>query len=116
MEGGEGVNATTALPEWLQYLWAISGSTALCLAILWTAAIFYPYLRRMERKQDRALALGEQTARLLADVQRDVAPLLADADRLIQSAGPVVQDVGRAVQAWTPRTVEENCTVSRLSL
>jgi hypothetical protein len=85
--------AAPSLPEWLQYVWAISGSSALLLAVIWTLFIFFPYLKRMERKQDRGLEIAEQTAIVLNDTQDKVIPIVDKADEVITKVDKIVSKV-----------------------
>jgi hypothetical protein len=100
--------STTSLPEWLQYLWAISGSTALILAIFWTGCIFFPYLRRTERKMDESLEIAKITTKILTDLEARLIPIidkLADTvdalPKIMEDVGGVVHEVRGAVETFT---------------
>lgn len=83
----------TSLPVWAQWVWWGAALAMLALAVLWALVIFWPYLRRMEKKTDIGLKKHDETARLLADL----GVKLTDALTGLASS----QKVGIAVQVLT---------------
>jgi hypothetical protein len=90
-------DVASGIPHWLQMVWAISGSTALILAVFWTLFIFYPYLRRMERKQDEALKIGHATAKILDDLEAKLLPIIDKLSETVNQLPGIMGDVGKVI-------------------
>jgi len=98
--------SAASIPHWLQMVWAISGSTALILAIVWTIFIFYPYLRRMEAKQDKALEMGAETSKILQEVQKSLNPIIEDIRTIVHEVRATLDQVKGALDEGTIKKIE----------
>lgn len=87
------VEATTGLPMWVQYVWAISGSTALLLAIFWTGFVMWPYLRRTEKKMNESLEIARKTTGVINEVQKSIDPIIEDIQSVIAQIRGVTDQI-----------------------
>jgi uncharacterized protein YoxC len=97
--------ATSALPEWLQYVWAISGSTALVVACAWTLGFFLPYLLRQERKMDESLKLGRETAEIISKVSDEIQPIIRDLKEVVHKVRVTAEQINGTLEPETIRKI-----------
>lgn len=101
------VEATSSLPLWVQYVWAISGSCALILAILWTGFIMWPYLRRTEAKMNESLKLGRETTKVIEEVHKELKPIIADLKEVVGKVRATTDQINGTLE---PETIKKIST------
>lgn len=90
----------SALPLWMQYMWAVAGLLMLMLAVCWTLFIFWPYLRRSEKKHNYSIKLAEEAKKDLAEAQTKLTDAIT---KLAEGQGKLgdAQKVAIGVQVLT---------------
>lgn len=64
------------LPQWMQWAWALAGTSMLILAVVWALFVFWPYLRLTKKVMLRSLELSEKTADHFTKLQDELKPIL----------------------------------------
>lgn len=90
------MNVQSAVPAWLQICWAIAGLAVAVGGALWIAFIFYPYIKWTKRIMLESLVLGQETAKILETLKREIDPMILD-------LRGVVKDVREMVHGFKDR-------------
>jgi uncharacterized protein YoxC len=84
---------TTALPAWLQIVWAVTAILIAFGAIAWALLILWPYLRETRLVMRESLKLGRATTSTLTTLEGDIRPVVKDLKEIVSDIRTLISDV-----------------------
>lgn len=84
---------TTALPAWLQIVWAVTAILIAFGAIAWALLILWPYLRETRLVMRESLKLGRATTATLTTLEGDIRPVVKDLKEIVSDIRTLIGDV-----------------------
>jgi uncharacterized protein YoxC len=84
---------TTALPAWLQIVWAITAILISFGAIAWALFVLWPYIHETRAVMRESLKLGRATANTLTTLESDIRPVVKDLKEIVSDIRTLIGDV-----------------------
>jgi len=92
------MSTQSAVPAWLQILWACCGIFTLIGGFIWILVIFYPYIRWSRRfmieARTESVELMEMLVRRIERLQAEILPLVADARHVVDRVKEMLEEKG----------------------
>ena len=87
------MSVQSAVPAWLQIVWALAGIGVAVGGFLWIVFVFYPYLKWTKRMMQASFDLGVKTTGHLDKLQADLAPVIGDLRAAVSDAREIVKEL-----------------------